>query len=58
MTFRIGIDNFRSRRAIERVGARLTGRTDVSIMAGVPTTHVIYEMTRDDFARGPLSAVA
>ena len=53
--FRIGVDNTRSRRAIEGIGARLTNRTDVSMMAGVPTEHVIYEIRRDDFANGPLS---
>lgn len=58
VTFRIGINNVRSRRAIERIGARLTDRTDMSIMAGVPTTHVIYKVTRDYFARGPLTAAA
>lgn len=55
VTFRIGASNMRSRRAIEKIGARLTGRTDVSTMAGVPTEHVIYEITRSDFARGPLA---
>jgi N-acetyltransferase len=55
VTFRIGATNVRSRRAIEKIGARLTGRADVSMMAGVPTEHVIYEITRDDFARGPLA---
>ena len=58
VTFRIGASNTRSRRAIEGIGARLTGRTDVSLMAGVPTDHVIYEMTREDFASGPLNANA
>ena len=54
--FRIGTDNVRSRRAIEKIGARLTGRTDMSEMAGVMVEHVIYEITRDDFANGPLTA--
>lgn len=58
VTFRIGASNLRSRRAIEKIGARLTGRTDVSVMAGVPTEHVIYQITREDFASGPLSAAA
>ncbi len=58
VNFRIGAGNVRSRRAIEKIGARLTGRTDISVMAGVPTEHVIYEITRDDFANGPLSAGA
>jgi N-acetyltransferase len=58
VTFRIGAGNVRSRRAIEKIGARLSARTDMSIMAGVPTEHVIYEITRDEFARGPLTANA
>lgn len=58
VTFRIGATNIRSRRAIEKIGARLTGRTDVSLMAGVPTEHVIYEVTRTTFANGPLNAGA
>jgi N-acetyltransferase len=55
VNFRIGATNIRSRRAIEKIGARLTDRTDVSLMAGVPTKHVIYEIRREDFANGPLS---
>jgi N-acetyltransferase len=58
VTFRIGAGNVRSRRAIEKIGARLTDRIDISMMAGVPTEHVIYEITRQDFARGPLSLAA
>jgi N-acetyltransferase len=56
VTFRIGAENVRSRRAVEKIGARLTDRTDTSLMAGVPTDHVIYEITRQDFAQGPLSS--
>ncbi len=55
VNFRVGASNIRSRRALEKIGARLTGRTDISMMAGVPTEHVIYEITREDFATGPLS---
>jgi len=58
VNFRIGAGNIRSRRAIEKIGARLTGRTDVSVMAGVPTEHVIYEITREEFANSPLSVGA
>ena len=54
VNFRIGASNIRSRRAVEKIGGRLTPRTDVSMMAGVPVEHVIYEITREDFARGPL----
>jgi N-acetyltransferase len=54
--FLVGESNIRSRRALERIGARLTDRTEERIMAGgevIP--HVTYVITRDDFARGPLA---
>ena len=54
--FLVGATNIRSRRALERIGARLTDRTEERIMAGgevIP--HVTYAITRDDFARGPLA---
>ncbi len=46
--FFIGENNIRSRRAIERVGGRLTDRTYVAGMAGQPTTHVVYAIDRSD----------
>lgn len=55
--FLVGEGNIRSRRALERIGARLTDRTEERIMAGgevIP--HVTYVITRDDFAKGPLAA--
>ena len=58
VTFRIGAINIRSRRALEKIGGRLTDRTDMSMIAGVPVEHVIYEITRDEFSRGPLTATA
>jgi N-acetyltransferase len=58
VTFRIGAANVRSRRAVEKIGGRLTDRTDISVMAGVPTEHVFYEITRDIFENGPLIAAA
>lgn len=58
VTFRIGATNIRSRRALEKIGGRLTDRTDMSMIAGVPVEHVIYEITRDEFSRGPLTATA
>ena len=58
VTFHIGATNIRSRRALEKIGGWLTDRTDMSMMAGVPVEHVIYEITRDDFARGPLTSTA
>lgn len=44
--FRVGRDNLRSRRAMEKVGAVLTDRLDTTIRAGVPVEHVVYEVRR------------
>lgn len=55
--FLVGETNMRSRRALERIGARLTDRREERIMAGgevIP--HLTYVITRDEFARGPLAA--
>lgn len=52
--FSVGEKNLRSRRALEKIGARLTTRTQRSVMAGGEVVHVIYAMTRADFARSPL----
>ncbi|WP_165324513.1 GNAT family N-acetyltransferase [Rhizorhabdus phycosphaerae] len=54
--FVIGKDNVRSRRAVEKIGARLTERTLDVPMAGAMASHVLYAIDRDDFASGPLSA--
>jgi RimJ/RimL family protein N-acetyltransferase len=54
--FLVGESNLRSRRALERIGARLTDRREERIMAGgeiIP--HLTYAITRADFARGPLA---
>ncbi len=53
--FQVGVTNLRSRRAMEKIGGRLTERTNTAEMAGGPVTHVIYEITRESFAAGPLS---
>jgi RimJ/RimL family protein N-acetyltransferase len=53
--FQVGITNLRSRRAMEKIGGRLSDRTNTVEMAGGPVAHVIYEITRDSFASGPLS---
>lgn len=54
--FVVGEGNTRSRRALERIGARLTDRTEDRVMTGgVTVTHLSYVITRDDFATGPLS---
>ena len=55
--FRVGENNLRSRRAMEKIGGRLTDRDGgvVETVSG-PTPHVVYEITRESFAAGPLSA--
>ena len=55
--FLVGESNLRSRRALEKIGARLTDRREERIMAGgqiIP--HLTYVVTRADFAQGPLAA--
>jgi RimJ/RimL family protein N-acetyltransferase len=54
--FLVGETNIRSRRAMEKIGARLTDREDMRSMAdGTLVRHLIYAITRDDFAKGPLA---
>lgn len=52
--FRIGEANLRSRRALEKIGGRLTGRTDLAETTSGMVRHVVYEITRAGFADGPL----
>ena len=52
--FLVGETNLRSRRALEKIGARLTTRTRRAVMAGGEVVHVIYAMTRAEFAHSPL----
>lgn len=50
--FNIGATNVRSRRAIEKIGARLDGEYVPEAKGGVPPVlHAIYRMNRDDAAR-------
>ena len=53
--FRIGEGNRRSRIACERIGGVLTDRFEVSQLAGGPVKHVIYAISREAFAAGPLA---
>jgi N-acetyltransferase len=56
--FMVGESNLRSRRAMEKIGARLTDRTYDKIAAdGVPVKHAIYEINADSFANSILSAL-
>jgi len=44
--FMIGETNVRSRRAVEKIGGKLTDRRHQAQMAGKPVTHVIYTIDR------------
>jgi RimJ/RimL family protein N-acetyltransferase len=54
--FRIGETNLRSRRAMEKIGGKLTARRQQEIKAGQPSTNVYYEIDQAGFASGPLSS--
>jgi N-acetyltransferase len=48
--FRVGETNLRSRRAMEKIGGKLSRETDViTLPDGRPVVHVIYEITKADF---------
>lgn len=53
--FRVGEGNLRSRRAMEKIGARLTDQIELVQLPGGAVVHVIYAITGRDFATGPLS---
>ena len=53
--FRVGETNLRSRRAMEKIGSRLSDRSDTVEGPNGPIVHVVYELTRQDFADGPLA---
>jgi len=57
--FLVGESNIRSRRALERIGARLTDRREERVMAnGRIVPHLTYVVTAADFAAGPLATGA
>ena len=53
--FRVGADNLRSRGAMTKIGGTLTDRTDKVLMHGREVSHVVFEITREGFAGGPLN---
>lgn len=55
--FLIGETNARSRRAMEKIGGRLTDRTSDTILAGTPVRHLVYAIDRTAFVAGPLAAL-
>ncbi|EAQ29037.1 acetyltransferase, putative [Erythrobacter sp. NAP1] len=54
--FAVGADNIRSRKAMEKIGGRMTERTENRGMAGSDQPHVFYVIDREGFATGPLAA--
>jgi RimJ/RimL family protein N-acetyltransferase len=52
--FRVGETNYRSRQALENIGAVRTRRTELSKYQGKRVLHIVYEITRESFASGPL----
>lgn len=54
--FRVGECNLRSQRAMAKIGGRLTDRFDMVDTPSGPMRHVIFEITRESFASGPLSS--
>ena len=53
--FAVGAENWRSRKAMEKIGGRLTSRTETRGMAGDEREHVFYVIGQDEFAHGPLA---
>ena len=52
--FRVGETNLISRRAMEKIGGQLSDRSELAETSSGPVLHVIYEITRESFAAGPL----
>ena len=55
--FRVGETNWRSRRAMEKIGGRLSETRELVQVGGREVAHVVYEITRESFARGPLQLI-
>lgn len=55
VVFSVGTTNVISRRAMEKIGGHLTARTKLVERGGAMIEHVVYEITRAQFAGGPLS---
>ncbi|WP_395331174.1 GNAT family N-acetyltransferase [Novosphingobium sp. BL-8H] len=56
VVFMVGADNVISRKAMGHIGGRLTDRTFQREMCGVIVPHVLFEITSESFATGPLAA--
>ena len=55
VVFRVGSENVISRKAMANIGGRLTGASYFEPRAGRPVEHVIFEITRESYAAGPLA---
>ena len=53
--FRVGEHNIRSRRAMEKIGGRLTDRKQSATVGGREVVHVVYTIARADFLGSPLN---
>ena len=53
--FRVGDTNYRSRNALEAIGAVRTDRYELGRYQGKRVVHLVYEITRESFANGPLA---
>lgn len=53
--FQVGADNVVSRRAMANIGGILTDRTRSYERGGAMVEHVIFAITRESFATGPLA---
>ena len=53
--FRVGDTNYRSRNALEAIGAVRTDRYELGRYQGKRVVHLVYEITREAFANGPLA---
>lgn len=54
--FRVGETNYRSRIALENIGAERTRETELARYQGKRVLHLVYAITAESFANGPLSA--
>lgn len=53
--FKVGETNYRSRIALEKIGATRTRNTHLSQYQGKRVLHLIYALTKTDFETGPLA---
>ncbi len=54
VVFEVGESNWRSRRAMEKIGGLLSDRVDRRMMAGVEIVHVIYTIEKEAFFQSTL----